>query len=325
MLAFAGRIAGAAVILTALLATMIALLKSNAASGLRPPSDTSHLQIVYRAFTGEEAVGSAYVMNVEGGDVQPLAFESRPFYQFSCSGDGTHLAFIDENQLYTMAVGDDAPRAVGGRRQGLLGISLSGDGSKAALLTVQDQSLFVVWLLDMTTGDLTRLMETAMQLQFIGVASVTLSPDAQRILFEKPAFRYNLNNTYSLIGAEMLEFDVANPSAQRELGPGTSPALSPDSRVIAYGNGGGLTLRDRATGIRWMLRPMGGSVYGSGGIWGPAWSPDGSLIAAWSYLDLATIFVTDLNGHTGPARQTNGQRQVEPCFLLERPEALLTG
>ncbi len=325
MLAVTGRVARVALILTVALTTLAALLKTNAASDLQPPSDPRNLQIIYRAFTGEEAVGSAYVMTVEGSDVQPLRFEGRPFYQFSCSGDGTHLAFIDENQLYTMAVNDAAPRPVGGQRQGLLGISLSGDGSKAALLTVRDQSLFVVSLLDMADGSVTKIMETAMQLQFIGVASVTLAPDAARVLFEKPSFRYNLNNTYSLIGAEMLEIDVANPAVQRALGPGTSPDLSPDGRVLAYGDGGGLMLRDRASGLRWPLTLARDSVYGSGGIWGPAWSPDGHLIAAWSYLDLATIFVTDLNGNTGPARQTYGQRQVEPCFLLDRPQALLAG
>ena len=319
MFSFAGRLA---LTLTTLLAAAVALVQARAASNL-PPADNRALQIIYRAFSGMESLGSTYVMNADGSDVQPLSYNGQSFFQFACSGDGATLAFILSDQLYVLSAGSDAPRTVGDRQAGMLGVSLSSDGRLAALLTVEDQSRFVVHLLDVDSGRSTKLLETAMQMQSVGVASLTLAPDGARLLFEMPSFHPGSNQTAMAATTNLLEFDVADPASPRELGPGTAPGISPDGRVIAYSADGNLMLRDLATGVRVALRLSRRSPYGSGGIWEPAWSPDGRRIAAWSYLDQATIFVTDLDGNTGPARSTNGQRQVSPCFLASRPRALI--
>ena len=231
------------------------------------------------------------------------------------SPDGTQIAFAAVGDIYVMPVNSGA--AVNLTRDAALDTdpSWSPDGGSLVYSSDKDSPLLQIWIRDMKSGQAHKVTNITTQPQ-----GASFSPDGKKIVF------FNVDGMWRV--AEMSILDLASGQITKIHDslpqPGT-PTWSPDGKRIALAGIAPMTVRFRegtnqvqtiaATGgdVKWYA-PIPMLSIDSRGGGGPAWSPDGTKMAA-IYEGVLSVWPVAATGEPlGPPRRVTSESAHAPSW-----------
>ena len=231
------------------------------------------------------------------------------------SPDGTQIAFAAVGDIYVMPVGG---KPVNITKDAALDTepAWSPDGSQLAYSSDKDTDHLQLWVRDMKSGRSRRLTDLTTQPQ-----GAAWSPDGARIAF------FNVDGMWRV--AQMSVIDVASGKVTKvhdTLPQPGAPAWSPDGQRLAIAGIAPMTKRFRegtnqiltmsSTALnddRWFAPQPLMSIDSRGGC-GPAWSPDGTRMAAIYEGVLAVWPVSPAGEPLGPPRRMTSESAHAPSW-----------
>ncbi len=232
------------------------------------------------------------------------------------SPDGKQIAFAALGDIYVMPVGG---KPVNLTKDAALDTepAWSPDGSQLAYSSDKDSEHLQLWLRDMKSGRSRRLTELTTQPQ-----GAAWSPDGTRIAF------FNVDGMWRV--AQMSVIDVATGKVTKvhdTLPQPGAPAWSPDGKRLAIAGIAPMTKRFRegtnqiltmsSTALnddKWFAPQPLMSIDSRGGC-GPAWSPDGTKMAAIYEGVLAVWPVSAAGEPLGPPRRVTNESAHAPSWV----------
>ncbi|HEV3061473.1 MAG TPA: amidohydrolase family protein [Vicinamibacterales bacterium] len=231
------------------------------------------------------------------------------------SPDGKQVAFAALGDIYVMPV-DGKPVNLTGDAALDTDPAWSPDGSQLAYSSDKGSEHLQLWVRDMKSGRSRRLTELTTQPQ-----GAAWSPDGSRIAF------FNVNGMWRV--AQMSVVDVATGKVTKvhdTLPQPGAPAWSPDGKRLAIAGIAPMTKRFRegtnqiltmsSTALnddRWFAPQPMMSIDSRGGC-GPAWSPDGTKMAA-IYEGVLAIWPVSPSGEPlGPPRRITNESAHAPSW-----------
>jgi Tol biopolymer transport system component/imidazolonepropionase-like amidohydrolase len=231
------------------------------------------------------------------------------------SPDGKQIAFAALGDIYVMAVGG---KAVNLTKDAALDTepAWSPDGSQLAYSSDKDSEHLQLWVRDMKSGRSRRLTDLTTQPQ-----GAAWSPDGTRIAF------FNVDGMWRV--AQMSVIDVATGKVTKvhdSLPQPGAPVWSPDGQRLAIAGIAPMTKRFRegtnqiltmsSTKLnddKWFAPQPLMSIDSRGGC-GPAWSPDGTKMAAIYEGVLAVWPVSAAGEPLGPPRRITNESAHAPSW-----------
>lgn len=230
------------------------------------------------------------------------------------SPDGTQVAFAAVGDIYVMPVGG---AAVNITKDAALDTdpAWSPDGSSLVYSSDKDSEHLQLWIRDMRTGQSRKVTNLTTQPQ-----AASFSPDGGRIVF------FNVTGMWRV--AEMSILDLASGRVTKihdTLPQPGAPTWSPDGTRLALAGIAPMTVRFRegtnqvqtisAAGgdVRWYA-PIPMLSIDSRGGGGPAWSPDGTKMAAIYEGVLAVWPVSPAGEPLGPPRRVTSESAHSPSW-----------
>jgi Tol biopolymer transport system component/imidazolonepropionase-like amidohydrolase len=230
--------------------------------------------------------------------------------------DGKQIAFAALGDIYVMPVGG---KPVNLTKDAALDTepAWSPDGSQLAYSSDKDSEHLQLWVRDMKSGRSRRLTELTTQPQ-----GAAWSPDGTRIAF------FNVDGMWRV--AQMSVVDVATGKITKvhdTLPQPGAPAWSPDGKRLAIAGIAPMTKRFRegtnqiltmsSTQLnddKWFAPQPLMSIDSRGGC-GPAWSPDGTKMAAIYEGVLAVWPVSPAGEPLGPPRRITNESSHAPSWV----------
>jgi Tol biopolymer transport system component/imidazolonepropionase-like amidohydrolase len=231
------------------------------------------------------------------------------------SPDGKQIAFAALGDIYVMPVGG---KPVNLTKDAALDTepAWSPDGSQLAYSSDKDSEHLQLWIHDMKSGRSRRLTELTTQPQ-----GAAWSPDGTRIAF------FNVDGMWRV--AQMSVVDVASGKVTKvhdTLPQPGAPAWSPDGQRLAIAGIAPMTKRFRegtnqiltmsSTKLnddKWFAPEPLMSIDSRGGC-GPAWSPDGTKMAA-TYEGVLAVWPVSASGEPlGPPRRIVNESSHAPSW-----------
>jgi Tol biopolymer transport system component len=231
------------------------------------------------------------------------------------SPDGKQIAFAALGDIYVMPVGG---KPVNLTRDAALDTepAWSPDGTQLAYSSDKDSEHLQLWIRDMKSGHSRRLTDLTTQPQ-----GAAWSPDGRRIAF------FNVDGMWRV--AQMSVIDVASGKVTKvhdTLPQPGAPAWSPDGKRLAIAGIAPMTKRFRegtnqiltmsSTSLNddtWFAPQPLMSIDSRGGC-GPAWSPDGTKMAAIYEGVLAVWPVSSSGEPLGPPRRITSESAHAPSW-----------
>ena len=231
------------------------------------------------------------------------------------SPDGKQIAFAALGDIYVMPVGG---KPVNLTRDAALDTepAWSPDGTQLAYSSDKDSEHLQLWVRDMKSGHSRRLTDLTTQPQ-----GAAWSPDGRRIAF------FNVDGMWRV--AQMSVIDVESGSVTKvhdTLPQPGAPAWSPDGKRLAIAGIAPMTKRFRegtnqiltmsSTALNddtWFAPQPLMSIDSRGGC-GPAWSPDGTKMAAIYEGVLAVWPVSPSGEPLGPPRRITSESAHAPSW-----------
>ena len=230
------------------------------------------------------------------------------------SPDGTQVAFAAVGDIYVMPVGGAAVNIT--RDEALdTDPAWSPDGSSLVYSSDKGSDHLQLWIRDMKSGQSRRVTNLDTQPQ-----AASFSPDGGRLVF------FNVNGMWRV--AEMSILDIASGRVTKihdTLPQPDAPTWSPDGTRIALAGIAPMTVRFRegtnqiqtisTTGgdVKWYAPIPMLSIDSRGGR-GPAWSPDGTKMAAIYEGVLAVWPVSPEGEPLGPPRRVTSESAHSPSW-----------
>ena len=231
------------------------------------------------------------------------------------SPDGKQIAFAAVGDIYVMPVGGK-PVNVTNDKALDTDPAWSPDGSSLAYSSDRDNEHLQLWIRDMRTGGSRQLTHMTTQPQ-----GAAWSPDGKRIAF------FNVDGMWRV--AQMSVVDVATGEITKThdtLAQPGAPTWSPDGKRIALAEVAPLTKRFRegtnqvltiaasgANDDKWFAPVPMLSIDSRGGC-GPAWSPDGTKMAA-IYEGVVAVWPVAATGEPlGPPRRVTTESAHSPSW-----------
>jgi Tol biopolymer transport system component/imidazolonepropionase-like amidohydrolase len=232
------------------------------------------------------------------------------------SPDGKQIAFAALGDIYVMPVGG---KPLNLTKDAALDTepAWSPDGSQLAYSSDKDSEHLQLWIRDMKSGRSRRLTELTTQPQ-----GAAWSPDGTRIAF------FNVDGMWRV--AQMSVIDVATGRVTKvhdSLPQPGAPVWSPDGRRLAIAGIAPMTKRFRegtnqiltmsSTKLnddKWFAPQPLMSIDSRGGC-GPAWSPDGTKMAA-IYEGVLAVWPVSASGEPlGPPRRITNESSHAPSWV----------
>jgi Tol biopolymer transport system component len=231
------------------------------------------------------------------------------------SPDGKQIAFAAVGDIYVMTVGG---KPVNLTNDAALDTepAWSPDGTQLAYSSDKDSEHLQLWVRDMKSGTSRRLTDLTTQPQ-----GAAWSPDGKRIAF------FNVDGMWRV--AQMSVIDVASGKVTKvhdTLPQPGAPAWSPDGKRLAIAGIAPMTKRFRegtnqiltmsSTALnddKWFAPQPLMSIDSRGGC-GPAWSPDGTKMAAIYEGVLAVWPVSPAGEPLGPPRRITNESSHAPSW-----------
>jgi len=231
------------------------------------------------------------------------------------SPDGTQIAFAAVGDIYVMPVAGGAP--VNLTKDAALDTdpAWSPDGTSLVYSSDKDSAHLQLWIRDMNTGQSRRVTNITTQPQ-----GAAFSPDGKRIAF------FNVDGMWRVGEMSILDVDSGKITKIHDTLPQPgAPTWSPDGRRIALAGIAPMTVRFRegtnqvqtisASGgdVKWHAPIPMLSIDSRGGC-GPAWSPDGSKMAA-IYEGVLAVWPVSASGEPlGPPRRITSESAHSPSW-----------
>jgi len=231
------------------------------------------------------------------------------------SPDGKQIAFAALGDVYVMPVGG---KPVNLTHDAALDIdpAWSPDGSQLAYSSDKDSEHLQLWIRDMKSGQSRRVTELTTQPQ-----GAAWSPDGKRIAF------FNVDGMWRV--AQMSVIDVATGKVTKvhdSLPQPGAPVWSPDGKRLAIagiapmtkrfreGTNQILTMSSTALNDDAWFAPIPMLSIDSRGNCGPAWSPDGTKMAA-IYEGTLSVWPVSASGEPqGPPRRLTSESAHAPSW-----------
>ena len=230
------------------------------------------------------------------------------------SPDGTRIAFAALNDIYVMPVGGK-PVNITHDAAFDTDPAWSPDGMRLAYSSDKGGNQLQLWIRNMHTGDSRQITHLTTQ-----PAGATWSRDGKRIAF------LNITNNYGV--AEVAVLDVATAQIQRVHDTLPQPghpvwsadgsrlavaAIAPYSRRYREGTNQVLTMPTAGGDDKWYA-PVPTLSIDSRADCGPAWSPDGSKMAA-TYEGMLAVWPVGPSGEPiGPPRRVTNEPANTPSW-----------
>jgi Tol biopolymer transport system component len=231
------------------------------------------------------------------------------------SPDGTQVAFAALNDIYVMPVGG---KPVNLTNDGAFDTdpAWSPDGSRLLYSSDKSGNQLQLWMRDLRTGENRELTRLTTQPQ-----GAAWSRDGKRVVF------LNINNNYGVAEVAVLDLDTLKVEKIHDTLPQPgSPTWSPDGRRVALaalarysgryreGTNQVLTMSAGASPADAWYAPVPALSIDSRADCGPAWSPDGSSMAA-IYEGMLTVWPVAPTGEPiGPPRRLSTEPASAPSW-----------
>lgn len=231
------------------------------------------------------------------------------------SPDGTQIAFAAVGDIYVMPVNGGAPVNITKDEALDTDPAWSPDGNSLVYSSDKGSPHLQLWLRDMKSGQSRKLTNLTTQPQ-----GAAFSPDGKRVAF------FNVDGEWRV--AELSMIDIATGTVTKihdSLPQPGAPTWSPDGNRVAIAGIAPMTVRFRegtnqvqtftvSRGeVKWYAPIPMLSIDSRGGC-GPAWSPDGTKMAA-IYEGLLTVWPVSPSGEPlGPPRRVTSELAHSPSW-----------
>jgi Tol biopolymer transport system component len=232
----------------------------------------------------------------------------------SISPDGKQIAFAAVGDIYVMPVGG---AAVNITRDAALDTdpAWSPDGTSLVYSSDKDSEFLQLWIRDMKSGQSRKVTSLTTQPQ-----GASFSPDGKRLVF------FNVDGMWRVAEMSILDIESGRVTKIHDSLPQPgAPTWSPDGRRIALAGIAPMTVRFRegtnqvqtmsASGgdVKWYAPIPMLSIDTRGGA-GPAWSPDGTKMAA-IYEGVLAVWPVAVSGEPqGPPRRVSSESAHSPSW-----------
>ncbi|MDO8679873.1 MAG: amidohydrolase family protein [Acidobacteriota bacterium] len=232
----------------------------------------------------------------------------------SISPDGKQIAFAAVGDIYVMPVGG---AAVNITKDAALDTdpAWSPDGGSLVYSSDKDSEFLQLWIRDLKSGQSRKVTNLTTQPQ-----GASFSPDGKRLVF------FNVDGMWRVAEMSILDIDSGRVTKIHDSLPQPgAPTWSPDGKRIALAGIAPMTVRFRegtnqvqtisASGgdVKWYAPIPMLSIDTRGGA-GPAWSPDGTKMAA-IYEGVLAVWPVAVTGEPqGPPRRVTTESAHSPSW-----------